>query len=109
MAYPECGSERPASPYDSLRDVDWTRLLASAIGLLRIARCPDCKGEGWYVREVGGCDSDGENDTRECVQEQCQWCYEREGLLAEYDKANTGGQAPAASDGSLQPLVRGPK
>lgn len=64
-------------------------LLASAIGLLRIARCPNCEGEGWYVREVGGCDSDGENDTRECVQEQCQWCYEREGLLAEYDKANT--------------------
>ena len=28
-------------------------LLASAIGLLRIARCPDCEGEGWYVREVG--------------------------------------------------------
>ena len=66
-------------------------LLASAIGLLRIARCPDCEGEGWYVREVGGCDSDGENDTRECVQEQCQWCYEREGLLAEYDKANPRG------------------
>lgn len=28
MAYPECGSERPAPPYDSLRAVDWTRLLA---------------------------------------------------------------------------------
>lgn len=63
-------------------------LLASAIGLLRIARCPDCEGEGWYVREVGGCDSDGENDTRECIQEQCQWCWERDRVLAEYDKAN---------------------
>ena len=73
-----------------LPPVACTALLASAIGLLRIARCPDCEGEGWYVREVGGCDSDGENDTRECVQEQCQWCYEREGLLAEYDKANPG-------------------
>lgn len=28
MAYPECGSERPVSPYDNLRAVDWTRLLA---------------------------------------------------------------------------------
>ena len=28
MAYPECGSERPVPPYDNLRAVDWTRLLA---------------------------------------------------------------------------------
>lgn len=28
MAYPECGSEQPAPPYDNLRAVDWTRLLA---------------------------------------------------------------------------------
>ena len=34
MTYPECGSERPAPPYDNLRAVDWTRLLAEKSQLL---------------------------------------------------------------------------
>ena len=67
-------------------------LLAAAVELLRVAKCPDCDGCGFTVRETGGCDMDGENDTRECVQEQCRWCYERNGLLAEYDTANAAGE-----------------
>jgi len=58
--------------------------------LLRVAKCPDCDGCGFTVRETGGCDRDGENDTRERVQEQCRWCFERNGLLEEYDKRMTG-------------------
>lgn len=59
----------------------------AALTLLRIAKCPNCDGCGFTVREVGGCDMDGQHDTRECVQERCQWCVKRDGLL---DKA-TGG------------------
>jgi hypothetical protein len=62
-----------------------SNLLAAAVELLRVAKCPECDGCGFTVHETGGCDMDGENDTRECVQEQCRWCFERNGLLAEYD------------------------
>ena len=68
--------------------IESTPLLAAAVELLRVAKCPECDGCGFTVRETGGCDMDGENDTRECVQEQCRWCFERNGLLAEYDTAN---------------------
>ena len=77
--------------------IDSTPLLAAAVELLRVARCPNCDGCGFTVRETGGCDMDGENDTRECVQEQCQWCFERNGLLAEYDTANAPDQARAGN------------
>jgi hypothetical protein len=44
-------------------------------------RCPECGGQGFTVREVGGCDPDGENDTREAVQQQCQWCDENRNAI----------------------------
>jgi hypothetical protein len=74
---------------DSGEDVPCISLLASAIGLLAVAKCPNCDDCGFTVREIGGCDMDGENDSRECMQEQCQWCYEREMIVSEY-KANDG-------------------
>ena len=40
-------------------------------------KCPNCQGDGWYMRETGGCDPDGENDTRESIQVQCEMCYGR--------------------------------
>lgn len=58
--------------------------------LLEHAKCPDCDGCGIVIRETGGCDMDGENDTRECVQEPCRWCDERREILSKYDIA-TGG------------------
>jgi hypothetical protein len=36
--------------------------------------CQGCNDEGFWAREVGGCDPDGENDTREVIQERCEWC-----------------------------------
>jgi len=66
-------------------------LLAAAIGLLKIAKCPACDGSGAIGHEVGGCDPDGENDIRECVWEQCQWCDERTQLIAQYT-ANSAGE-----------------
>jgi len=36
--------------------------------------CPYCDNVGYSVRQVGGCDMEGENDTREQIQEQCDWC-----------------------------------
>ena len=63
--------------------IDSTPLLAIAIGLLKVAKCPACDGAGAIGHEVGGCDPDGENDTREVVWEQCQWCDERAQLLAQ--------------------------
>jgi hypothetical protein len=67
-------------------------LLDAAVVLLRDAKCPKCDGCGFTVREIGGCDMDGENDTRECVQDQCLWCFDRDGLLAKYDTADAGGE-----------------
>ena len=37
--------------------------------------CPNCLGAGFTAYETGGCDPDGENDSRESHQDQCQWCY----------------------------------
>lgn len=66
-------------------DRTWLRDVAAVVEqlnrlheLLAVAKCPECDGSGFVVRETGGCDADGENDTRECIQEQCRWCYERE-------------------------------
>jgi hypothetical protein len=50
--------------------------------LLGAAKCPACNGAGWYDELTGGCDPDGENDTRQCVQVQCQWCNESKGTLS---------------------------
>ena len=44
-------------------------------------RCTSCPDQGWYAEQVGGCDPDGENDTREAVQVQCEWCYTTENSL----------------------------
>jgi hypothetical protein len=57
------------------------RQLALALALLRHAKCPTCDGSGCVVREEGGCDSDGENDSRRLVQERCQWCDETNSIL----------------------------
>lgn len=57
--------------------------------LAEAERCENCPDQGFTVRQVGGCDPDGENDTRECVQEQCEFCYtnpkSRFNALASYD------------------------
>ena len=45
--------------------------------LIDSAKCPECDGCGFTVMETGGCDMDGENDTRESVQVKCQWCAEK--------------------------------
>ncbi|HEY4714352.1 MAG TPA: hypothetical protein VIH30_08975 [Aquirhabdus sp.] len=37
--------------------------------------CPNCENQGWYPIETGGCDMDGENDTRQIEQIQCEFCY----------------------------------
>lgn len=37
-------------------------------------KCPECDGNGYFATEIGGCGMDGENDTRETIQEQCQRC-----------------------------------
>jgi len=47
----------------------------STAGLAAV-HCPNCPDQGYYIYETGGIDMDGENDTRECHQEQCQFCYE---------------------------------
>jgi len=52
--------------------------LKNIIGLLKTARCPN-----------GGCDNNGiimastmgVNGLEESVQEQCQWCWERESVI----------------------------
>ena len=63
-------------------------------GLLSVAKCPNCDGSGAYTVETGGCDMDGENDTRECHQEQCQWCDERDALLANVEGQTRSATAP---------------
>lgn len=55
-------------------------------------RCPNCPDQGWFAVQIGGCDSDGENDTRESVQEQCQWCYQNENSLFNARKALEDGK-----------------
>jgi hypothetical protein len=57
------------------------------------AKCPECDGCGFTEREIGGCDMDGENDTRECVPEQCQLCG-GSGVLPEHGKSNAGVSIP---------------
>jgi hypothetical protein len=59
-------------------------------GLLNAAKCPACDGAGWYAEERGGVGPDGENDTRECIQVQCQWCDESKGLLAAHAARRKG-------------------
>lgn len=63
--------EQPAEIEDLKKRVE--RLLE----LLKIAKCPNYDGSGFIVYETGGCGPDGEDDCRECVQEQCRWCDER--------------------------------
>ena len=84
-----------AEPADAQPVADGVASLAFT--LLRVAKCPECDGCGFTVREIGGCDMDGENDSRECVQQQCQWCFERDGLLAEHEAPQ------AAPTGEAQP------
>ena len=36
--------------------------------------CDNCGGSGYVVEEHGGCSEDGENDSRESVQEKCTQC-----------------------------------
>ena len=48
---------------------------AALAGLLNAEHCPSCQNQGVIVIQTGGCDSDGENDTRCREQEQCEWCY----------------------------------
>lgn len=47
----------------------------STAGLVAV-HCPNCPDQGYTIYETGGIDMDGENDTREGHQEQCQFCYE---------------------------------
>lgn len=61
--------------------LETTSALLKALALLKAARCPNCDGSGFTVYYSGGCDMDGENDTRECHQEMCRWCDERDGMV----------------------------
>ena len=58
-------------------------LLENALALLRVAVCSNCNGNGIVTYETGGCDMDGENDTRECQYDRCQWCDELAMLMKE--------------------------
>src|SRR4029077_903878 len=51
---------------------DLTRCAEDLISARKCSMCPD---QGWFQMETGGCDQDGENDTRESVQMQCEWCH----------------------------------
>jgi len=64
------------------------QLLENALALINAAACPQCDGSGVNVYETGGIGMGGENDTRECHQEQCQWCYERNELMRETEAHN---------------------
>ena len=39
-----------------------------------ILHCPNCPDQGWFAIETGGCDMNGENDTRCVEQVQCEFC-----------------------------------
>jgi len=74
-------------------EVDLLRARETAlVGLLTRAKCPDCDGQGFTVEETGGCSEDGENDTRESHQVQCQWCDERNAALHNADSSGGGEQ-----------------
>ena len=48
---------------------------AALAALLNAEHCPHCGNQGVIVIQTGGCYSDGENDTRDLDQGQCDWCY----------------------------------
>ena len=73
-----CGWDRvecQASP-DELQSqlAKVTKERAEARGLLKMARCADCGGDGYIAHQVG---------EAEWVQEQCQWCYERDRVMSD--------------------------
>lgn len=98
----ECSDECAIAERDLLKaeilelgeDRDRWKKLAGE--LAEAERCENCPDRGFTVREVGGCDPDGENDTRECVQEQCEFCYvnpkSRFNVRAAYDSVERGKQ-----------------
>ena len=47
--------------------------IAELEGILKIAKCPDCDGSGYFAH--------GPYDDGSWEQEQCQWCDERNCLL----------------------------
>lgn len=63
--------------------------LSVAADLLAVAKCPNCDGCGFTVREIGGYDMDG-FFASQGEQEQCQWCYEREVFVAKCKGAEKG-------------------
>jgi len=57
--------------------------LKSAIELLKVAICPNCDGVcGWYV---GNNCQYSTYAFPEQIQVQCQWCYEKNGLIKKYE------------------------
>lgn len=73
--------------WDACEDRDRYRTLCE--GLAEAERCEVCPDQGWYGEEHGGCDPDGENDTRESVQVECEFCKtnpkSRYNAIAAYD------------------------
>lgn len=61
------------SSTESYRD-GWDRIFGKNKQIDPV-HCPNCPDQGWYGIVTGGCGPDGENDTRECEQVQCEFCY----------------------------------
>ena len=50
---------------------------SGAVGLLDVAKCPQCNGQGWY-EDVA---ADVHTGEAEQIQQQCQWCDEKNTAL----------------------------
>lgn len=55
---------------------------------LDAVQCPNCPNQGWYAWESGGCGPDGENDTRQCEQVQCEFCWSTPNSAFNIEAAN---------------------
>ncbi len=81
------------------------------VGLLRVAKCPNCDGCGFTVelrghteyvsrdmaRDAGDLSLEGSVYSQpEPEQVQCQWCAERDQVIEEFDKRKA--RPPVASE-----------
>jgi hypothetical protein len=62
---------------------------------LAAVHCPNCPDQGWYAIETGGCDMDGENDTRQMEQVQCEFCWTTPNSVFTIEAANDLMSRPA--------------
>jgi len=80
------GREKAEAELKALTEQKPSVSMDSILALLKVAKCPNCDGCGFTIYETGGIDMDGENDTRECHQEKCRWCDERDAIRGEEGK-----------------------